>query len=135
MLTTPLLYLLLSPLPSTPLKPTFRVHIQPESSAQTLPPPTTVTFALPGSAADDLLRQAPAPAKLQAVYNVMKSQLSTWNIDPPNTQAPSGEKYNKITTSFASGFPLDVVALNIASSNAVDRDGWMATEPPGPFLP
>ena len=73
-----------------PLKPTFRVHI-PSSVAQenVLPsPPTTVTFALPGSAAEDLIRQAPAP-KPQAVYNILKSQLSTWNLNTPN----AGEKY------------------------------------------
>ena len=105
-------------------------------------PPTTFTFALPGSAAEDLIRRAQAP-KPQNAYNIIKSQLSTWNLNTPNP----GVEYDKGITSspFASGFPSesDVMALDrdnemewegeIVASNAVDRDGWMATEPPGPF--
>jgi hypothetical protein len=52
-------------------------------------PPTITTFALalPGLAAEDLVRLAPAP-KAQTVYNIIKSRLSTssWN---PNTPIPA----------------------------------------------
>ena len=125
-----------------PTKPTFRVHIPSSAQENASPlPPTTVTFALPGSVAEDLLRlgQAPAP-KPQAVYDIMKSQLSTWNLNTPN----AGEKYDEITTSGASvsGFPSDTMVLDIAmeregdiASDVVDRDRWMVTEPPGPFPP
>jgi hypothetical protein len=67
----------------------------------------------------------------------MKSQLSTWNLNTPN----AGIEYDETTTSFLSGFPSDAMALDnameweemIVASNAVDRDRWMETEPPGPF--
>jgi hypothetical protein len=126
-----------------PSKPTFRVRIPSsgQENVSPLAPSTTMTFALPGSAAEDLLRRAPAP-KPQTVYNIVKSRLSTWNL---NTSTPNaGEKYDEITTSFASasGFPSDAMALDIAmdregdiARNVVDRDRWMATEPPGPFPP
>ena len=125
-----------------PSKPTFHVHILSTGSAQenvSPPPPSTMTFTLPGSAVEDLLQWAPAP-KPQAVYNILKSKLSTWNLNTLN----AGEKYEEITTLFvsASGFPSDDMALDIAmererdiASNIVDRDRWMATEPPGPFPP
>jgi hypothetical protein len=100
-----------------------------------------MTFALPGSAAEDLLRRAPPP-KPQAAYNIFKSQLSTWNLNTQN--AGLGVEFDESVTSFqvASGFPSDVMALDNemewegdsdVSTNAVDRDIWMATEPPGPF--
>jgi hypothetical protein len=124
-----------------PSKPTFRIHIPSSTQENVSPaPPTTFTFALPGSAAEDLLRQAPAP-KPQTAYNVFKSQLSTWNLNARNAGVEYGEGIT--SSSFASGFPPDAMALDRRdsemewegdiASNAVDRDGWMATEPPGPF--
>ena len=104
------------PLTAMSSKPTFRVHIPSRTQENVLSPlpPTTTTFALPGSAAEDLLRQAPAP-KPQVVYKITKSRLSAWNLDIPNT----GEMYNKIsTTSFVPCFPSEM-ELDIAS-NAVD---------------
>ena len=125
-----------------PSKPTFRIHIAsiPSSTQENASPvPPTITFALPasGSAAEDLLRRAPAP-KPQAAYNVIKSQLLTWNLNTPNP----GVEYDKSITSFASGFPSDSMNLDNeiereedVYSNAVDGDRWMAIEPPGPFPP
>ena len=125
-----------------PSKPTFRIHIPsissiPSSTQENASPvpPTITTFALPGSAAEDLLRRAPAP---KPAYNVIKSQLSTWNLNTPNP----GVEYDKSITSFASGFPSDSMDLDNeiereedVYSNAVDGDRWMAIEPPGPFPP
>ena len=121
-----------------PSKPTFRIHI-PSSSTSTHEnlspaPPTITTFALPGSAAEDLLRMAPAP-KVQTVYNIMKSRLSTWNLNTPNP----GADYEEVTTSFASGLASDAMTLDARewegdiAINDVDRDSWMETETPGPF--
>ena len=111
-----------------PSKPTFRVHISSSAQENVPPPPaTTMTFALPGSAAEDLLQRVPA-SKPQAVYNIMKSQLSTWNLNKPN----AGEKYDENTTSSGSMEREPCWEADIAS-NAVDRDRWMAMEPPGPF--
>jgi hypothetical protein len=83
------------------------------------------SFALPGSAAEDLLRRAPT------AYNVMKSKLSTWNLNTPNI----GQDYDGFTTSSASdaAMVLDIATEREGVNHAVDRDRWMATEHPGPF--
>ena len=85
-----------------PSKPTFHIDIPsissiPSSTQENASPvpPTITTFALPGSAAEDLLRRAPAP---KPAYNDIKSQLSTWNLNTPNP----GVEYDKSITSFAS---------------------------------
>lgn len=123
-----------------PSKPTFRIHIPSSTQENVSPaPPTTFTFALPGSAAEDLLRRAPAP-KPQTGYSIIKSQLSTWNLNTPEYDEGPGIT----SSSFASGFASDAMALDCdnemewdsegdIASNVVDRDEWMATEPPGPF--
>ena len=105
----------LLPMPS---KPTFRIHIPSSMQENVSPaPPTTFTFALLGSAAEDLIRRAPAP-KPQIAYNIIKSQLSTWNLNTPN----AGVEHDKgiTSSSFASGFASDVMAL--------DRDNEMEWE-------
>jgi hypothetical protein len=127
-------------LPPMPSKHSFRVHISSTAPENVSPlPPTIMTFALPSSAAEDLLRRAPAP-KPQTAYNIVKSRLSTWNLNTPNP----GEKCDGISTSFASagGFLSDAMVLDVATgqegyivNDVVDRDRWMATEPPGPFSP
>ena len=124
-----------------PSKPTFRLNI-PSSTQENLSPapPTTITFALPGSAAEDLLQRAPAPKPLTA-YNIIKSKLSTWNLNTPLANA--GLEYDEgiTSSSFASDFLSDAMALDPdemewegeIASNALDGDVWMATTPPGPF--
>ena len=137
-----MLALLLAFNPLQPLMPSnfaFRVHIPSTGSGDENVPlaqpqlATVISFALPGSAAEDQLRRAPT-SKPRAAYNILKSRLSTWNINTPNV----GEVYdNVITPSSASGFSSDAMDLDNATErearHTVDGDGWMATEPPGPF--
>ena len=129
-----------------PSKHTFRIHISSipsitQENASPVPP-TITTFALPGSAAEDLLQRAPAP-KTQIAYNIIKSKLSTWNLNTPNAVLECDEGITSSSFASAAGFPSDAMALDHdemeweglgeIASNAVDGDGWMATTPPGPF--
>jgi hypothetical protein len=119
-----------------PSKPTFRIHIPSGTQENVSPaPPTVTTFALPGSAAENLIRMAPVP-KAQTGYNIMKSRLSTWNLNRPIPEADCDEG----TTSYGYDLASDAMPLDIAREwegsiaiNEVDRDSWMEIETPGPF--
>jgi hypothetical protein len=133
----PLLFL--SPsclLPLMAPKPTFKVKV-PKSDWENHFPPSmaTNTWALAGSEAEGRL-QAKAKRGFDSSI-VRKSHLHYWNLNIWDTIGGDGTSH---TTSFAHGVPptpqsptnfdCPIVSDEVL---AVERDGWMRSQPPFPL--
>jgi hypothetical protein len=104
-----------------PPKASFRVKLptkQRENVA--LPPPTTTSFALPGTLAErKLQRKSQWESNFNSLH-VQKTRLAEWDLNTPSTSAPS------TTTQIAFGMPTPQTPLSLLDmGHTVESEAYM----------
>ncbi|KAF8954830.1 hypothetical protein BDZ97DRAFT_1862647 [Flammula alnicola] len=120
-----------------PPKPSFKVKISAnEKENVSLPSSSTMSFALPGTLAEDkLLRKSQRESSFNS-SNVSKTRLSEWDLNVSN----AGPLPAQSSTSIAYGMPTPQTPWNLLDightmdletgvyNDVVGRVGWTASE-------
>jgi hypothetical protein len=108
-----------------PPKASFRVNLPPKQQENVpLHPPTTTSFALPGTLAErKLQRKSQREANFNGL-NVQKARLSEWDLNVPSTSAPPSQS----ATTIAYGMPTPRTPLRLLDVDPMEAEAYMEKE-------